>query len=753
MRARFIFATISASLLTSSSLMADGPIDIYLAPDGSGQSFSQESPGHIDGLNGKVATLDPEASLNIIFTAGHYEANEPIRITSNWSGSADSPTTLSAQDGATVSISGGRKINNWEIHDAEKNIWKASSKPIGSNFRQLYVDGKDAVRARHPNQLDYYSQQPYFLNREIDFNQHHFQFDKKEIEGFAIDPADCKQLELIIHGVWYHTRMRIDSYTAEGDQVFAHSPNFENLVHTGAHHYAKRESFLEGHYALLDDQNEWYHDAQEQVVYYIPEPGVDPNQLDIVAPKIVSLIQIGQADDKITQHIKISNLTLEHTNWLDPDHMGLDLTQGLRRGPKMRGMVEARNAHHIEFSNNTVQAAGHSGLLIIDTFKNAQITGNVFHTIMGNGIQLGMNMSIDPAVQTESVTVKNNIIRLVGRNYFSAQGIAGGTFHKDVIVEHNDISDVPYIGIQTGRNTLKVRDTGMRRNIVRRNHIYRSMQTMNDGGNIYTFGLQGISAEDENPEQNPDYQNSYIYENWCHGIDRTWTGNLYTDGGPKSETQSRFIIFKDNAVTGPRINIQNKGAEYCPMINTPIPADSPLLAEVKSKAGLENDFRQLRAKQLAMPTADSRIEAEDMHLSLYRKMPTDRASSGMAVAMAGLITDHLSGNPQWAEAEFIFTGEDGSYDIEVGYLRDVLFDGGEKNSANYRFEIECDHDRTEANPSWMWASSQIKDLPQPAVHHLKNVALKKYDRIMVKALASGESRAPLDFIEISPAKN
>lgn len=50
-------------------------------------------------------------------------------------------------------VSGGGRITGWTLFDADKNIYQA---PVdaGLDFRQIYVDGARAIRARQPNQTN-----------------------------------------------------------------------------------------------------------------------------------------------------------------------------------------------------------------------------------------------------------------------------------------------------------------------------------------------------------------------------------------------------------------------------------------------------------------------------------------------------------------------------------------------------------------------------------------------------------------------
>jgi len=54
-----------------------------------------------------------------------------------------------AYTGETPLLTGGVPVTGWTVSDQAKNIWKATG--VTSRFRQLYVNGTKAIRARFPN--------------------------------------------------------------------------------------------------------------------------------------------------------------------------------------------------------------------------------------------------------------------------------------------------------------------------------------------------------------------------------------------------------------------------------------------------------------------------------------------------------------------------------------------------------------------------------------------------------------------------
>ena len=80
----------------------------------------------------------------VILAGGTYSIAEPIVFDHRDSATGGHKIVYRAADGQEPVLSGGRAITGWQP-DADGR-WKASTNQ--SNFRQLYVNGKRAVRAR-----------------------------------------------------------------------------------------------------------------------------------------------------------------------------------------------------------------------------------------------------------------------------------------------------------------------------------------------------------------------------------------------------------------------------------------------------------------------------------------------------------------------------------------------------------------------------------------------------------------------------
>ena len=95
--------------------------------------------------------------IHILVMDGTYYLNEPLFIRPEDSGTVESPTTIEADLNAKPILSGGFEIKNWKKSTISINrlkpgmVWEADAPQKAGeiiNYRQLWVNGKKAVRAK-----------------------------------------------------------------------------------------------------------------------------------------------------------------------------------------------------------------------------------------------------------------------------------------------------------------------------------------------------------------------------------------------------------------------------------------------------------------------------------------------------------------------------------------------------------------------------------------------------------------------------
>lgn len=94
-------------------------------------------------------------SVNVIFGGGTYLMDSTLELRPEDSGTNAFPVTWKAATGASVILSGGKNLSGAWIN-AGDGTWNLDLPGIGLaanqwNFRELFVNGSRATRARFPN--------------------------------------------------------------------------------------------------------------------------------------------------------------------------------------------------------------------------------------------------------------------------------------------------------------------------------------------------------------------------------------------------------------------------------------------------------------------------------------------------------------------------------------------------------------------------------------------------------------------------
>ena len=91
------------------------------------------------------------ADVTVWIGEGTYRLAEPLTFGPEDSGTSQFAVTYRAKEGQRVTFSGGRTITGWQRGAGE--LWVATVPGVqdGWTFRNLFVDGRRAIRARTPN--------------------------------------------------------------------------------------------------------------------------------------------------------------------------------------------------------------------------------------------------------------------------------------------------------------------------------------------------------------------------------------------------------------------------------------------------------------------------------------------------------------------------------------------------------------------------------------------------------------------------
>ena len=476
----------------------------------------------------ELRRLGQATDVTIHLASGTYFLYEPLRLRPE-----DSGLTIA---GNNAVISGGLKITNWKKQGKlmVADVPDFNGRPI--DFRQLWINGSKAVRARSvpvgfTDGNDPFEQMPRI--RTYDKKNHVLWVSKTAVSKIVNAPY----AEMVLHEMWCTSNLRIKDLSVHGDSVavtfhnpeakiqFEHpwpSPMTPNTGHPSPFYLTNAKE-------LLDEPGEWYHDIRTHKLYYMPRQGEIVREA--IVPVMETLVDVIGSAERPVRNITMKGVTFSHTTWMRPSEKGhvplqagMYLTEAYKLRPQIDrpnnhkldnqgwlgradAAVELRYAEDVNFDGCRFEHLGGSGLDYVYACRRGTTTHCTFTDIAMNGYVCGSfspegletHLPYAPTDFREvctGQTVSDCDFHDVTNEDWGCVAIAAG-YVNGITIDHNTIHDVSYTGISLGwgwnRDLVCMKD-----NKVHANLIYNYAQHMYDCAGIYTLGNQPGTVISEN---------------------------------------------------------------------------------------------------------------------------------------------------------------------------------------------------------------------------------------------------------------
>ncbi|MFH8489027.1 right-handed parallel beta-helix repeat-containing protein [Streptomyces longisporoflavus] len=530
-----------AVITPQSAQAAPSPKILHVIPDGgAGKSCTTARPCSPEAAR-DAARAVAGRDIRIELADGAYELREPLELGAADSGRDGYTVTWTAAPGARPVLSGGRALTGWV--KGTDGTWTADV-PEGVTPRQLFVDGKRAVRARG--------------------------------EACAASTCDATKTgmtgatatgiarwqrptgaEAVIKVRWRDYHCRITG--VEGDRLTFAQPCWTNSAsgtnRTGpawdsttvdSARYSG-VAYFENARELLDRPGEFVWDAQKRTVTYLPREGENMRHARVLTPATERLMVVDGADD-----LRVEGIGFAYAAYGQPStdegyagtQAGLTLTGASgpvdhagRHYTKPSAALTVRGGRHVSVSGAEFSRLGGAGIILEAGTKDTSVTRSRFTDLSSGAVYVG---DTEPKPEAELAgernTVAYNTIRRTGVEYTDAVGIWAG-YEAGLTVDHNTLDDLPYSGISVGWgwNQPEARESVLRDNRITNNRITNVMRVehaQHDGGAVYTQGAQ---------------PGTVVSGNY---INRSAYGNTERDGnGIYLDEQSSYIRVEGNVIT------------------------------------------------------------------------------------------------------------------------------------------------------------------------------------------------------------
>ncbi len=529
---------------------------VYLSPNGSDRNPGTEAAPlrSVDAAQAWVRQNNASGrSLEVVFAPGRYELSKPMTFRAEDGGLGEGRVVYRAN--GEVVLSGGRELRlQPKRREGEVVIYGMRAE---GPFRQLYVNGQRAQRARHPNA-------GYLTTNGWDFANNTL-----TIKGnFAPQLAKATAAELFLIMSWTENYLRLADVKVNGASSkyttfhFAEREGRMLFERPYPVHKESHRALLMNAPALVDSPGEWYYDPEGAELHYFPRPGEDPAGLTVVVPELETMVDIAGTATERVQNLSFTGFTFAETNWDFPSREGyLNIQAGLHAKSvntkndlfvyRPPAAVEVAFAKTVRFERNRFYRLGAGGLDLAHGTERCAVKGNHFAGLAGGAVFVGKftadedtevhvpYLPSDLGEVSTGDTIGSNLIEATGQDYFGTVGIAAG-YPRGLVVAHNVLRDMPYSGISVGYGWTQT-PNAMQGNTIAYNDISGVMRELNDGAGIYTLSLQ---------------PGTVIHRNHVHDIaqptqlEQNLLYCVYFDeqsGG----TPERPMIFDENILEGP----------------------------------------------------------------------------------------------------------------------------------------------------------------------------------------------------------
>ena len=472
-----------------------------------------------------IHRTDANAVVTIELAAGEYLLDKPVEF-----GTEDGNLFVKGK-GAVLQC--GRKLGAFRAwrgardgRDARRpsEIWEAEV-PQGVFFRDLYVNGKRALRASEPNRHFLY------MKNAAKESYRGFYAFEKDLEFLRKVPADeLKDVMLRIYQSWDMGYSAIENVDFETGHVVARTRMMFRLFSFG--NLAPRY-VIENCRAALDAPGEWFLDKKAGKVLYVPRAGETAEGATAFYPLVDCAIRMRGA-----KNVSFDGVAVEHVAWNMP-------TEGITNKQAAYNVkdaaIDVQEGEGIVFRNCRVAHTSAHGIWISKVSKDCLIEHSIVEDLGASAVLLGDEAWKPTGYQKTELKskgphckrlhVKDSIIRHGGRVLEAGVGVLLVQASGCEIV-HNDIYDFRYTGVSAGW-TWGYAPTPVRNNHIDFNRIHHIGQgRLSDMAGVYTLG---------------DSRGSTVSGNWITDVNGYRSGGspawgLYTDEG------SRGFLYASNLV-------------------------------------------------------------------------------------------------------------------------------------------------------------------------------------------------------------
>lgn len=352
-------------------------------------------------------------------------------------------------------------------------------------FKQLFVNGKRRPRARLPKEGFFrIAGVPTYAGRRLLELQlfegaDKFVFSNNDI-GVLGNPRDA---EVVILHFWVEERIPVAEIILDERLVKLTSKTIFAIRDGFTEEYPRY--YIENVFEALTEPGEWYLDKSSGELFYIPEPGEEPETSSVIAPKLMwRLLELRGDPERgeFIENIVLRGLTFEYTDWVH--------VLSPQAAVNVPGAVYLEGARNVTIENCTIRGVGGFAIEISRGCRGVKVEQCELYDLGAGGIKVGTQyVPRHEWERTELIDIIGNHVHGCGKVFHSAVGIWVGQARLIRVLD-NWIHDIYYTGISVGW-TWGYGESFASYNIIEGNRIHDiGKGLLSDMGGIYTLGVQ-----------------------------------------------------------------------------------------------------------------------------------------------------------------------------------------------------------------------------------------------------------------------
>ena len=449
-----------------------------------------------------------EKTAKVIFMPGTYYLPETVQFTNK--DSKSSVIYMAEKEGSVV-ISGGKQLPlQWS---RSSQGWYTASIPSGNTIDQLYINGVRQRMARFPNAVE---GKNVFDTWDLSHSM------KADSIRDPLNPLRIAKWKNPVGGyvhamhtaLWGDMHWRILGKNTNGELIEegGWQNNRPSPKHPG---YRMVENVFEE----LDAPGEWFYNASEEKLYYIPASGVDINKATVEIVRLKHLIEFNGSRASPVSNIELKGFVFKHAarTFMENKEPLLRSDWTVYRG----GAVVFNGAVGCKITDCEFDQVGGNAIFINKYNRNLSIAGCYIHHVGANGIafvgdpesvrsplfRYGKQdfSTIDRSPGPKSANypsdcrVENCLITMTGRDEKQTSPVHISMSHK-ITFSHCSIYDVPRAGININEGTFGG-------HIIEYNDVFNTVLETGDHGSFNSWGRDRYWTPEINesvPEVNND---------------------------------------------------------------------------------------------------------------------------------------------------------------------------------------------------------------------------------------------------------